>query len=138
MENASKALIMAAEILFGVILISIMVLGYHYWSNFSNNINKNIELKNIQEFNSRFLIYDGKTNLTAHDVISIVSLVDEYNKDRDDYNKIKVEGTITNINTVINNIPKFIEDNENNKFSLNVVKYQEKSGIVSNIKIMKK
>ncbi len=54
MENASKALIMAAEILLGIILITIAVLGYTSWSEFSKNIHTNIENRNIQQFNTKF------------------------------------------------------------------------------------
>ena len=43
MENASKALIMAAEILLGIILITILIGAYYAWNNLAKNINKNMK-----------------------------------------------------------------------------------------------
>lgn len=110
MENASKALIMAAGILFGIILITIFVFAYYSWSNFSKNINQNIEDTNIIKLNSQFIVYDGRNDLNAHDIITILNLINDYNQDKeDDGYKIKIKGNaVININTVINNIPKFI------------------------------
>lgn len=146
MENASKALIMAAEILFGIILISVAVLGYSSWRGFSENIHTNIENRNIQQFNNKFLQYNGRTDLTAHDIISVIKLADEYNHDKETGEYIQdtnyqiqvilnanVGTTATN---VLNDISKFIMDNMNNKFSANVI-ISEKTQIVKQIVIKK-
>ena len=109
MENASKALIMAAEILFGTMFIAACVFAYYSWTNFSKGIDQNIEQTNINEFNSQFVVYDGRTDLTAHDVVTILNLIREYNLDKDVGYTINVTGNaVTNINTVINDIPKFL------------------------------
>ena len=86
MENASKALLMAASILMGILILSLGVYLYMNFSATSKQINKQIEENQISQFNGQFLQYDGmidrdtKTgNLTIYDVITIVNLATENN-----------------------------------------------------------
>lgn len=146
MENASKALIMAAEILFGVILITMFIGAYYSWNNLASNINKNIETTKVQEFNSRFTVYDKTLDskahdLTAYDVISIVNFVKEYNGqiEDDDYYKIVIVGNSgLNEKTGIKDISKFVNENKDVTFSLKITKYNELSGRVKEILLTKK
>ena len=118
MENASKFLITAAEILIGILLLSILVFAFYFWGDFSRGVDKNIKDNEINEFNSKFHVYNGRTNLTAHDIVTIVSLANDYNQDMEDASyKIKIEGnvltegninTTTNITTFMSKIPTFI------------------------------
>lgn len=139
MENASKALIIAAEILFGVILISIFIFLYYVWNNFSGNINSKIEDSKINEFNAQFISYNGRTDLTAHDIVSIVSLANEYNRNiEEDSYKIKVEGNgISSIQDLMSNIPDFINTNQDQKFTLKIVQYNGKNRIIEKMNITK-
>lgn len=136
MENASKALIMAAEILFGIILLTILVVFYQTWGRFSSNINDNLETINIQKFNIKFETYADK-DLRAQDIISIVNLVNEFNKQLDsgDSYRIKITGN-ANINkaNIDKDKAKFIEDNKNNMFLLKEIGYGE-TGLVNKLVI---
>lgn len=103
MENASKALIMAASILLGVMIISIGVVLFNIFSTYSTNAQKELNSKQVGEFNEQFLKYVSYTNssmppaereekriiLTAHDVISIASLAKENNINQGFYDKDK-------------------------------------------------
>jgi hypothetical protein len=80
MENASKALIMAAEILLGVLLLTLMVLAFRAFGAFSETVDTNIQKKLVSEFNVDFEKYRGETTITAQDVISIANLAKEYSK----------------------------------------------------------
>ena len=144
MENASKALIMAGEILFGVILITIVVGVYYLWNNLASNINKNIEKTKIEEFNNKFTVYDKTLDskahdLTAYDVISILNFVKEYNQQIDeDFDKIVIIGNSgVNEKTGIKDISKFINENKDKIFSLRITKYSELSGRVKEILLTK-
>lgn len=138
MENASKALIMAAEILIGIILLSIFVLAFQSCGNFADRINDNIEITNIQEFNSKFTIYEGK-DLRIHDIISIKNLVDEYNNAEDengntrgDYYEIKIIG---NANIKLKNLNDEMPTYEDKIFLVRITKYNEETGLVKEIRI---
>ena len=87
MENASKALIMAAGILIGVMIISIGVYFFSQLSNASGQISKRLSDSQITEFNVQFLKYQSSkdesghliANCSAHDIISICNLARQNN-----------------------------------------------------------
>lgn len=72
MENASKALLMAASMLIGIILISLLVIMFRNSGNVSSSYDKTISQEEISVFNSNFTKYIGK-NLTIHEVKSIIN-----------------------------------------------------------------
>ena len=93
MENASKALIMAATVLLGVMIISIGVALFNTFSDFSRDTLEKVEDKKIAEWNNNFLKYygaistekDGKKltqaiPVTAHDIVSVVNLAKQNNE----------------------------------------------------------
>ena len=89
MENASKALIMAAEVLIGVMIISIGVYLFNVFSKYSAENTKKMEDTQIAEFNNQFLkFYGGRTNnegkqedikCTIYDIVSLANLAKENN-----------------------------------------------------------
>ena len=91
MENASKALIMAGEILLGIMIISIAVYVFNMFADYSSERYKEIEDTQIAAFNSKFTIYygdsgSGKDNkdkkpieCTIHDIVGLANLAQKYN-----------------------------------------------------------
>lgn len=87
MENASKALIMAASVLLGVIIVSIGVVLYSTFSQFGNETAQKIQDNKIAEWNANYLKYYGTTTIedengktivtpipvTAHDIITVAN-----------------------------------------------------------------
>lgn len=59
MENASKALIMAAGVLLGVMLISFAVYLFSTFGNYSNDVYEQMEATRMSAFNSQFTKYYG-------------------------------------------------------------------------------
>lgn len=102
MENASKALIMAASILIGVMIMSIGVALFNSFSDFSRTNIEKMDEKKLAEWNNNFLKYYGSNmvdvtkeingrnvvvgekeetiRVTAHDIISVANLAKENNK----------------------------------------------------------
>lgn len=74
MENAAKALTMAAGVLIGVIIITIAVYLFTTLGNTSSEVYSKVEQEKIDKFNNQFLKYDGLANCTAHDIVSIANL----------------------------------------------------------------
>ena len=80
MENASKALIMAASVLIGVVIMSLAVYLFTYFSSSVNEMNSQIEQGQLQEFNNKFTSYEAKgKTLTIYDVITVTNLAKENN-----------------------------------------------------------
>ena len=106
MENASKALIMTASVLIGVVIMSLAVYLFTYFSGSVNEMNSQIEQGQLQEFNNKFTSYEtkGKT-LTIYDVITVTNLARENNShyglieqtDNNFYIKVILQGTSTSM-----------------------------------------
>lgn len=89
MENASKALIMAAEILIGVMIISFGVYIFNMFGKYSEERHNEIEELQIAEFNDRFYKFYGTTlnsagvsrpiECTIHDIVSLANFAQKYN-----------------------------------------------------------
>jgi len=139
MENASKALLMAAEILLGVIFLSLFVFGYYGWERFAGEINTNLEQTEIQEFNAKFLKYNEKDNLTAHDVVTIVSMAHEYNVQIGDTGyPIEITGNaIRDISTVMADVSNYIKTNMDKLFKVVSITYNDYTKKVGKIEINK-
>lgn len=80
MENASKALLMAAAVLIGMMIISLAVYLYMNFGGTSAQIRNSIEQNQINNFNNQFTKYEGRTDVTIYDVVSLVNLATQNNK----------------------------------------------------------
>ncbi len=80
MENASKALLMAAGVLIGIMILSLAVYLFLNFGGTSAQISQIAEENQIAQFNSQFLTYEGKENVTIYDVISMANLATQNNK----------------------------------------------------------
>ncbi|MBP3255935.1 MAG: hypothetical protein J6M60_05555 [Clostridia bacterium] len=98
MENASKALIMAAEVLIGIIILSIGAALFTMFSNYSKDTAERISETKIAEFNNNFIkfygnvrtydeetdtLYDGPIRVSIHDIISVANLAKANNEKND-------------------------------------------------------
>ena len=94
MENASKALIIAAGVLLGIMIISVGVVLFRSFGSSGAEIMGYIERVQVAEFNNQFYKYYGKvTNynettkqyeestikVTSHDIVSIANLAQKNN-----------------------------------------------------------
>lgn len=75
MENAAKALLIAAGVLLGILLLSLMVTLFASSSSLSRSYDEAKQAEAIQQFNSNFTKYLGK-DLTIHEVKSIQHFAD--------------------------------------------------------------
>ena len=117
MENASKALIMAAGVLIGVMVISLGVYLFLTFSMSASKVHEENAQTQLDQFNSQFLKYNG-LEVNIYDVVTMASLAYENNKDygltkKEDYNYY-IEVKFNNKNIENNNNEantKLIEDN---------------------------
>lgn len=77
MENASKALLIAGEILIAIVILSIGVYLYTTFNNVSEEYNKEIKFKQILEFNQNFTKYQNRENITIQEIITIANFAKE-------------------------------------------------------------
>lgn len=83
MENASKALLFAASVLIGIMVLSIGVYLFATFGKTSADINEEIRDNQVAQFNSQFTKYDGRSDVTIHDIITMGNIAKENNYNYD-------------------------------------------------------
>ena len=91
MENASKALIMAAEIIVGVLIVSIGVYLFNTLGQYSAETTEKMEDAQLEQYNQQFLQYYGTSTIegsepqpikcTIHEVVGLANLAKKLNAD---------------------------------------------------------
>lgn len=92
MENASNALIIAGGILVGILVLSLAVYLFVDFGSTSAEVHKQQAVQQLAEFNSQFTVYEGRTDLTIHDIITVAGYALENNEyygyeSKDDINR---------------------------------------------------
>lgn len=80
MENATKALLMAAEIIIGVLILSLIVYLFINFGTASAEVSNKIDETVLQEFNTKYSKYKGIENISIHDIVSLANLARENNE----------------------------------------------------------
>lgn len=115
MENASKALIMAASVLIGIMILTLAAYLFTSFSGRAREVEQQLADDQLNKFNSQFTTYEGKAGITIYDVISVAQLATSINKanelskndDSNDtssyYVKVKLENSYIEYGTENNN-----------------------------------
>lgn len=125
MENASKALLMAATILISVMLVSLATYLFATFGNYSKNINDNINQKTKQEFNAQFTKYETSETgelCTVYDIVTIINLAKNCNDQYEEYQGGNRPESFENQNNVyifVSIIPKNEVNEKSNTTNLN-------------------
>lgn len=92
MENASKALIMAGEILIALLILALVVYGYSNIRNLSASELTEKEIEQLAVFNKEYESYNRKL-LRGVDVISVINKAIDNNKkyENDNYYTINIQ-----------------------------------------------
>ena len=90
MENASKALLMAAEVLIAMMIVSLGVYVFYTYSQTSREIHYKKAEQQLVEFNAKYTKYVDQTTLTIYDVRTIANYAKKDNENLVDSEKIEV------------------------------------------------
>ena len=80
MENASKALLMAAGILVGVLILSLAAFLYTDYRTRAGEIGRRNTEQQLAEFNTQYTIYENRDDLTIYDVVNVANMAHENNE----------------------------------------------------------
>ena len=80
MENASKALLIAAGVLIGIMILSIAVYLAVTFGQTAAEVNEEIRVNQVAQFNSQFTKYDG-AQVTIHDIITMANIARTNNEE---------------------------------------------------------
>ena len=116
MENASKALLIGAEILIGLAIMTIFVVIINQFGGFARNVNEQISEKEINLFNANFYVVENRFDISAQEIASIINFAKKENdKNNLDIRKDEDRNSIYFIHVFINDKDYFIDllkDNE--------------------------
>lgn len=128
MENASKALIMAASVLVGLMIISIGVALFSSFSEFSKSTIEKVEETKISEWNQNYLKYYGKTTViedgkavtqdilvTAHDIVTVANHARQNNEKYDLLKQEKANENTYYVQVKVNDNTNFEKETVENK-----------------------
>ena len=118
MENASKALIIVAGMLIGLIIASMFTYELVHLSANAKVYYDQAEITKNGEFNAQFQKFENR-KLNAQDVVTIVGLVNEYNKDGFELIKLDVNASSSShVNKYIKKIGIYALDDVNERDAL--------------------
>lgn len=145
MENATKALIMAAGILIGIIVLSIFAYEFIVIADTGEAYGKEIRQQEIAKFNSQFesyaYEYDGKPReLKAQEVVTLLYLVYDWNQNNESDNvNVSITNSLINKYGTVNNFKYelFLNEKTNSIFECSIDTYDEK-GRINGISIREK
>lgn len=81
MENATKALLMAAGILIAIIVLSLAVVMYSRVSEYYQQKQRNITDEQLAAFNDEYLAYN-RDNVTGFELVSLINKTVDFNQNR--------------------------------------------------------
>lgn len=152
MENAVKALIMAAGVLIGLMIISLGVILFSSLSQYTDSTQKRIEENAVQKFNEQFLKFinckdesssETEFTLTIQDIVTAANIAYENNlsygvtvaDDNNYYVTIKMPGDNNLEKNISTNITDLLKNNSNNKYKCTPqsVKIRQNTGRVCEV-----
>ena len=78
MENATKALLISAGVIIGVLIVSLFKYMYSRANVLQTRYEINLKTNEKNKINTKFLIYNGREDITAQEILSIANLAKEY------------------------------------------------------------
>ena len=90
MESASKALLIAAGVLMGILVLSLVLMLWANLSNYQANSGGSDKEDQLASFNQEFTQF-SRNNVYGSDLISIVNKIESYNKNNPDFFNDRVQ-----------------------------------------------
>lgn len=90
MENAAKALRIAAGVIIGVLLVALLWYMYHQFVEIPRQEEENAKEEQMVEFNKKYMAYD-KQNLKGNKIISLMNMAIDNNVKYSDVQEYQIE-----------------------------------------------
>lgn len=80
MENASKALVIAAGVLLGIMVLSMGVLLRVTLQGTADTYIATLDANEIKKYNSNFTVFEGREDITPQEIVTVISFAREKNR----------------------------------------------------------
>lgn len=120
MENASKALMIAAGVFIAIIILSIGVALYNQFNTHAEGYIQQWDSVELNKFNSNFETYIGRKDVTAQEVVTVYNKIKKYEDKGIDISLVVPGGTTLESEE---DVTTFLKDNMQNSFSCSSITY---------------
>ena len=139
MENASKALLIAGAMLLFILIVTFAIFLFQRMASQASNVYDELYSSEIDEFNQKFLNFNGRDDLNIQNVVTIINLARENNSQElfpvtIVVNFIGTEVQEYNNDEIVNLLMNYRGSKD--KFTCNVT-FETNSRLVKSIKIIK-
>ena len=99
MDNAAKSIIMVGGVIIGTMVVSIMVYLFSVFGAFSGEMSQKMNAKKYLQFNNNYYQYQGRIDITAQEIKSIINFTKEHNDNtgikpnEDGFIQVCIDGT---------------------------------------------
>lgn len=101
MENASKALLIAGEVLIAILLITLLIYAWGKYQEYQASQEDLAEIEDTTEFNNQFANYD-RDDVLGYELITLVNQVIDYNYRRSNLDDAKSNDKYPPVTVIIN------------------------------------
>lgn len=92
MENASNALLISGGILIAMLIIAMGVIIFSNYSEIGQTYDQTLQATEVQKFNANFLKFEGKTNITIQEIVTLTNFVKQYKEQTGTDIKVILQG----------------------------------------------
>ena len=133
MENASKALIMAGSVLIAVMIIGLIVITKGSFRSVTETYTTIMSKQQIQKINKEFTIYQGRTDIKVHEIITLQNFADDYSETYGITIRVEPDISIDNIEYVNETIYGGENKKTLKRYQCQNIEYNNATGLVSEI-----
>lgn len=118
MENASKALLIAAGVLLAILVISVGVMFYNNLHSATDSYVSKLDATELKKYNSPFEVFISRTDVSAQEIVTVIA--ESQQKDKN------IQVSITNMgDTKYLNMQNFTTDELNDFLNENIQYHEE-------------
>ncbi len=122
MENATKALLIAAGVMIGTILITIGFILFKYYRGVAKGYETQMTLQEVAKINKEFEKYRDKKNITPQEVIAAVTTAESINER---YEDTVITVTVPGLSSIGKQAyVDFIKGNLEKNYSCNILEHK--------------
>ena len=135
MENASKALVIAAGVLLGIMVLSMGVLLRVTLQGTADTYIATLDANEIKKYNSNFTVFEGREDITPQEIVTVISFARETNRGT----KVIIEQydsdivNTWNTNDFESAKAEFLQVNVTNKWTYTCTGIEAPNGLVTTI-----
>ncbi len=125
MENASKALLMAAGVLIGVLVLSLAVFLFTDFGSKASKIYDRIQENQLTQYNAQYTVYSGREDITIYDIITVANKAKQNNEDYKEYTDFENIYKVRIIFIASSDSDRDLQDAADNKKQILIEEYND-------------